>query len=172
MSAAPVPAPAPAEESSFRIWVDADSCPVRVREVICRAADRTATTATFVANRRIPVPKSSNIEMVVVGTEEGSADRYIAGHARRGDMAITRDIPHAADLVERGVLVLNDRGTVYSEENVRERLSVRDFMYDLRTQGVDVPEGGPLGKRDIALFAQAFDRELTRKVRRRDDDSR
>ncbi len=152
-------------EPSFHIWVDADSCPVRVREVICRAADRTGTGATFVANRKIPLPRSPRIEMVVVGSEEGSADRYIAGHAQNGDMAITRDIPHAADLVERGVVVLNDRGTVYSSENVRERLSVRDFMYDLRTQGIDVPEGGPLGKRDIAQFAQAFDRELTRRMR-------
>ncbi len=107
--------------------------------------------------------------MVVVSAEEGSADRYIVEHARSGDIAITRDIPHAADLVERGVLVLNDRGTVFSAENVRERLSVRDFMYDLRNSGVGVPERGRFGQRDIALFAQAFDRELTARLRGQDN---
>ncbi|HUX12659.1 MAG TPA: DUF188 domain-containing protein [Spirochaetia bacterium] len=159
MSAEPAP--------TFRIWVDADSCPTRIREIVCRAAKRTGLFAIFVANRKIPLPAGKQISMVVVGPEEGSADRYIAGNAREGDVAVTRDIPHAADLVERGVLVLNDRGTVYSAENVRERLSVRDFMHDLRNSGVDVPERGRFSQRDIALFSQAFDRELTARLRRR-----
>ena len=149
----------------LRIWVDADSCPSRVREIICRAADRTTTPASFVANRKIPLPKRSLISMIVVGTEEGSADRYIATHAQTGDIAVTRDIPHAADLVSLGVVVLNDRGVVFTEENVRERLSVRDFMYELRTQGIEVPERAPYSQRDIALFAQAFDRVLTQRLR-------
>jgi len=147
------------------IWVDADSCPLRVRDIIGRAADRTGVTAVFVANRKIPLPPSTHVRMVVVEAVEGSADAYIVAHATRGDLAVTRDIPHAADLVERGVVALNDRGTIYTAENIRERLSVRDFMHDLRASGVDAPERSRFGPKEIALFAQSFDKTLSARLR-------
>ncbi len=151
---------------SLRIWVDADSCPLRIREIVCRAADRTGIDAIFVANRKIPLPSTPRASMVVVAAGEGVADAYIVAHAAAGDIAVTRDIPHAASLVENGVVALNDRGTIFTPENIRERLSVRDFMYDLRTNGLTVKEKNSFGQKEIALFAQAFDRTLTAQLRR------
>ncbi|TVQ39694.1 MAG: DUF188 domain-containing protein [Spirochaetaceae bacterium] len=146
----------------MRIWVDADSCPARVREIICKASRRRGVAAVFVANRRIRLPGGHQLLSVLVPAEEQSADTYLIAHAEAGDLAVTRDIPLAAELVKRGVLVLNDRGDVYSADNVRERLSIRDHMYELRASGIATPETGGFGKREIFAFANAFDRALTR----------
>ncbi len=148
----------------MRIWIDADSCPRRVREIVAKAANRYALPAFFVANRHIPLPEGKSIRMIVV--EEESADEHIKRRTLSEDLVITRDIPLAASLVEGGIVVLNDRGTVYTAENVRERLSIRDFMYGLRAQGVNVPESAHFDKRDVHHFAKSFDRELHRKLRR------
>lgn len=146
----------------MRIWVDADSCPARVREIICKAADRRGISALFVANRIIPLPRGPHIEAIVVPAEDQRADEFLTAQATAGDVAITRDIPLAAELVARGAVVLNDRGELYSEENVRERLSIRDHMYQLRTNGIQTPETDRFGRRHIQQFANALDRTLTR----------
>ncbi len=144
----------------MNIWVDADSCPRRVREIVIRAAGRTGTRAVFVANRNIPTGRMKGFRMRVVA----DADREILERVEDADLVVTRDIPLAAQLVGRGITVLNDRGTVYTSENVGERLSWRDFMAELRERGTYVPEQDRLGDTDIREFANALDRELRRRL--------
>lgn len=118
--------------------------------------------AVFVANRPIHTPPTVAFVEVADGPE--AADRYLVEHARAGDMAVTRDIPLAAELVDSGLIVLNDRGEVYSEENVAERLSIRNFMKELRAKGVYELSGRGYSNREVHAFAAAFDRELTRRL--------
>lgn len=147
------------------IWVDADSCPVKIRTIICRASIRTETGAVFVANREIPLEPGPLVRMVVVAEGEGAADDYLAENAQPGDLAVTRDIPLAERLVTRKVCVLNDRGDVYTPENIRERLSIRNVMLEFRLNGMmDSPERS-FSDREVKAFAAAFDRHLTRLLR-------
>jgi uncharacterized protein YaiI (UPF0178 family) len=147
------------------VWVDADSCPSRVREIVTRAAARRGVAAIFVANRRIPLPKNKKVSSVVVPAGADSADAHISERAEPGDLVITRDIPLAAELVEKNVRVINDRGDVFTAENIRERLSVRNFMKDLRDSGLFESSSGGFGPREIRLFSDAFDRELTKMLK-------
>jgi uncharacterized protein YaiI (UPF0178 family) len=149
----------------MRIWVDADSCPRRIREIVCRASDRKGIEAVFVANRPIPLPNCRTVRMERVGAGQDDADRYIVEHIEEGDLIITRDIPLAALLVEKSFSVLNDRGDLYTRENVRERLSVRNFMADLREAGLPQDTPGQLSEKDIRTFANTFDRELVKAMR-------
>ncbi len=142
------------------IWVDADSCPVRIRNIIVRAAERTGITAVFVANREIPGVETAVTSLVVVEKGEGVADRYIVNHSLSGDLAITRDIPLSADLSDKGILVLDDRGGIVDKNNARERLSLRNAMTELRSYGVQSETTKPMTNRDIQQFANAFDRQL------------
>jgi uncharacterized protein YaiI (UPF0178 family) len=116
----------------------------------------------YVANREIPFPPSAYAEMVVCGDREGAADDLIVGHAVKGDLVVTRDIPLAAELVETGISVINDRGIEYSENNIRQRLSVRNFMAELRERGVKTPPESTFGRKEVRAFANAFDRIVTR----------
>ena len=143
----------------MNIWVDADSCPRRVREIVIRAAERTGARAVFVANRRIPTGRMKGYRMRVVA----DADREIVERVGDADLVVTRDIPLAAQLVKRGITVLNDRGTIYTNENVGERLSWRDFMAELRERGTYIPEQDRLDESDIREFANSLDRELRRR---------
>lgn len=149
------------------LWVDADAAPRDVKEIVFRAARRLEIRTVLVANRRLWTPPG-NVHVSTEWVHGGPdvADRHIAEHASAGDVAITADIPLAATLVEKGVLVLDHRGEVYTEANVGERLSVRDFMASLREVGVDT--GGPrsYGPRDKRAFANALDRTLTRRLDR------
>lgn len=147
------------------IWVDADSCPRPVREIVQRAALRTGVEAVFVANRAVPGAEGEGVTFVRVGRSAGAADEYIVENSEAEDLIVTRDVPLARRLVDRGATVLNDRGDVFSEENVGERLSVRDFMYELRSRGLVLPSGRSFGRRETQAFANAFDRELTRLLR-------
>lgn len=144
----------------MRIWIDADACPRDVKEVVFRAAERTSTLVTLVANKGMYVPRSPLVSLVQVKGGPDVADDHIASEAEEGDLAITADIPLAARLVDKRVLVIDPRGEVYDEENMGERLSVRDFMSDMRDAGVTT--GGPraYGPRDKQRFANALDRAL------------
>ncbi len=142
------------------IWVDSDSCPVKIRDIIVRAANRVGIDAVFVANREIPGVESEHSSLVTVDNGEGVADAYILAHAEEGDIAISRDIPLAADLVEKGVLVLDDRGRVMDSGNIRERLSVRNAMTELRSYGIMSETTKPMTQRDIQQFAGAIDKQL------------
>lgn len=152
----------------MKIWIDADAMPRDVKDIVFRAALRREITTVLVANQRMPVPQN-NPWVSTVWVEGGAdvADRHIAEHAAGGDVAVTADIPLAAILVERGVIVLDPRGERYSEENVGERLSIRDFMQSLRDTGVETGGPKPYGERDKRAFAASLDRVLTGARRRR-----
>jgi uncharacterized protein YaiI (UPF0178 family) len=146
--------------AGVRIWVDADACPRDVKDIIFRAAQRTGARVVLVANKTMHAPQG--VLMVTVPGGPDVADDHIAAQGARGEIAITADIPLAARLVEKGLWVIDPRGDVYDEENVRERLSVRDFMADMRDAGVVT--GGPAGygPKDKQRFANALDRALQR----------
>ena len=114
------------------IWVDADACPVAIKKILYRAAERTATLVTLVANQPLRIPKSRFIEILLVGSGFDAADDEIAKRVQAGDLVITSDIPLAAEVIDKGGLALNPRGELYTKENIRSRLSVRDFMDTLR----------------------------------------
>lgn len=153
-------------EPTLTIWVDADAAPRPVRDVVYRAARRLEVRAVFVANRRLSLPLDNpfvRAEWVQGGPD--MADRHIVESAQQGDLAITADIPLAALLVEKGLTVLDPRGDEYDEENIRERLSIRDFMDSLRGAGLESGGARPYGPRDRQAFAAAFDRSLAKAVR-------
>lgn len=146
------------------IWIDADAAPRDVKEVVFRAALRLQIPTVLVANQRVTVPaRYGNVRTVWVRGGADAADQHIADNAVPGDIAITADIPLAAILVEKGLTVLDPRGDVYDAENVRERLSVRDFMESLRGSGVETGGARPWGPREKQAFAAALDRILARR---------
>jgi len=148
-----------------KIWIDADAAPNDVKTIVFRASARLEIETALVANQRLSTPLNNPlVESVRVAGGPDVADQHIVDHASEGDLAITADIPLAAALVEKGVLVLDPRGEEYTEANVRERLSIRDFMDSLRSTGVDT--GGPsaYGEREKQDFANALDRLLTREL--------
>lgn len=148
------------------IWVDADSCPRQVRDLACKRGALHANRVVFVANRDIPREGFPDVEMVIADATPDAADDYIVEHAERHDLAITRDIPLASRLVDRGISVINDRGTTYTESNIRERLSMRNFMMDLYNNGYMPEKTGQFGAREVRDFANALDREITRLAKR------
>ena len=152
----------------MKIWIDADAAPRPVKDIVARAALRLELPCVLVANQRLRPP--ANNRFVTAEWVDGGpdvADDYIAEQARPGDLAITGDIPLAARLVEKDVIVIDPRGVQYTRENIGQRLSVRDFLDGLRQTGVET--GGPdsYGERDKREFAGAFDRLLTRLDRER-----
>jgi uncharacterized protein YaiI (UPF0178 family) len=150
------------------IWVDADAAPRDVKEIVVRAAKRLEFRTVFVANQRLSTPiDNPHVNTVWVQGGPDVADRHIAEHASEGDVAVTADIPLAAILVEKGLTVLDPRGEQYTEENVRERLSIRDFMESLRGSGVETGGAKPYGQREKQAFAAALDRVLATARRRR-----
>lgn len=150
----------------MKIWIDADACPRAVKEIIYRAAAKRQIATVVVANSNLQVPRSPFVSAVRVGAGPDEADRYIEEKADPRDLAITADIPLAAALVKRGLLVIDPRGEQYSEENIGERLSVRNLMHELREGGVET--GGPssFGEREARRFANTFDALLTRALSR------
>ncbi|MDH2067579.1 YaiI/YqxD family protein [Pantoea sp. GD03673] len=147
------------------IWVDADACPNVIKEVLYRAADRTATTVTFVANQFLRVPPSPYLRTLQVPAGFDVADNEIVRRCQPGDLVITADIPLAAEVIEKGAAALNPRGERYSPATIRERLTMRDFMDTLRSSGVQT--GGPaaLSPRDRQQFANELDSWLTQQKR-------
>jgi uncharacterized protein len=151
-----------------KIWVDADAAPRDVKDIVFRAALRLEIDAVLVANQRLPLPLNNRrVSTVVVPGGPDAADRHIAEHACAGDVVVTADIPLAAILVAQGLVVLDPRGELYSEENVQERLSIRDFMESLRGSGVETGGARPYGPKEKQRFAAALDRALTRALRKR-----
>lgn len=144
------------------VWIDADNCVREAREFVERAACRERVRAVFVADRPIRTADSPQIEHVLVASGDQQSDTFIQERVQAGDIVVTRDIPLAAELVEQGIVVLNDRGTVWTAENVRERLSMRDFKEEMREQGLAPKRMQRYNKRDAAQFVAALDREITR----------
>lgn len=144
----------------MHIWVDADACPKVIKEILFRAAERIGCPLTLVANHPLPTPPSRLIRAVQVSGGFDVADNHIAQSARPGDLVVTADIPLAAELVDQQVAALNPRGELYTRENVRQRLNMRDFMDTLRSSGIQSGGPPPLNQADRQAFANALDRWL------------
>lgn len=149
----------------FAIWVDGDSCPQPVREMITRTGKRLNLKVFFVANRVIPFEQNTLFSMIVCSSEIGAADEYIFQNVSRDDIVVTRDIPLALRLVEKGLVVLNDRGTVFTEKNIRDRMATRNLNLHLAEMGIIGEKVSRFGKKEVAAFANALDREVQRKLR-------
>lgn len=146
----------------IKIWVDADACPVVIKEILFKAAERTGVQMTLVANHPMRIPPSPSIDFLLVGAGADVADNEIVKRLCTGDLVITADIPLAAAVVARGGHGLNPRGELYTPDNIKSRLSLRDFMDSLRADGVDT--GGPpvFNRSDCRVFANQLDRFLAR----------
>ena len=148
----------------MKIWVDADACPVVIKEILFRAAGRTRVQVTLVANQPIRIPPSRHIKFIQVASGFDVADNEIVKRLEAGDLVITADIPLAADVIEKGGHALNPRGELYSTDNIKSRLNMRDFMDTLRSSGIDT--GGPptLSQSDRKNFADKLDTLLNKYV--------
>lgn len=149
----------------MHIWVDADACPVVVKDILFRAAKRTGLPLTLVANQAMRVPPAPNIKAIRVASGFDVADNEIVRRCAAGDLVITGDIPLAAEVIEKGGHALNPRGEMYSQDNIKARLNMRDFMDTLRSSGVVT--GGPpaLSQTDRMNFANNLDKFLTQHQR-------
>ncbi len=150
----------------MEIWVDADACPVVIKEILFKAAQRTGVLLTLVANRPVRIPSLRCIRFVQVASGADVADAEIIKRLVAGDLVITADIPLAASVLGKGGAALDPRGELYSADTIKSRLSVRDFMDSLRASGVET--GGPpvLNKADRQKFANQLDTFLTRNMRK------
>ncbi|WP_137939671.1 YaiI/YqxD family protein [Chitinivorax sp. B] len=146
----------------MRIWVDADACPMVIKEILYRAAERIQLELILVANQFLRVPTSPYIRSVQVPKGFDVADNHIADQVASGDLVVTADIPLAAAVVDRHAFALNPRGEFYTKENIREALDMRNFMDTLRSSGVET--GGPaaFGQADRQAFARQLDQFLAK----------
>ena len=150
----------------MKIWVDADACPAVIKDILFRAAQRTGLPLTLVANHSMRIPNQTGVDFILVPAGADVADNEIVQRMEAGDIVVTADIPLAAQVVEKQALALNPRGELYTQENIRERLNIRDFMESLRNSGIET--GGPpaLNRNDRNKFASQLDRLLTRQSKR------
>ena len=144
----------------MHIWVDADACPKAIKDILFRAADRAGIQVILVANQPVSVPGSRFIRSVQVSSGFDVADDYIVQQCEAGDLVITADIPLAAEIVEKDCLALNPRGQMYTAENIRERLNMRDFMDTMRGSGLATGGPPPLSQQERQAFANQLDRFL------------
>jgi uncharacterized protein len=149
----------------MKIWIDADACPRVIKEIVFRASERLELPVCLVANSVMEKHHSRLITSVMVADGFDAADDYIAEHASSQDLVITADIPLAARIVEKGAVGLDPRGERYTEENVSERLSIRDMMQELRGAGMIQGGPGPFSTTDRRRFASSLDSLLTRMIR-------
>ncbi len=152
----------------MKIWLDADACPVVIKDILFRAAQRTETLLTLVANQHMRVPASDFIRTIQVPSGFDVADSEIVKQLDAGDLVITADIPLAAEVIEKGGHALNPRGELYSQDNIRARLNMRDFMDTLRASGIHT--GGPptISHSDRQAFANNLDRFLAATSQQKD----
>ena len=151
----------------MKIWIDADAAPRDVKDVVFRAAKRLSVETVLVANQRIGIPANAEtVSMVTVREGADVADRYIVLNSQSGDLVVTADIPLAALLVDKQVDVIDPRGEAYDASNIASRLSMRNFMDDLRGAGTVTGGSRPYGDRDKKAFANTFDRLLTKLLKR------
>lgn len=146
----------------MQIWVDADACPGVIKDILFRAAERRQIRTTLVANQMLRTPPSKFIRAIQVPSGFDVADAHIVDQVAAGDLVVTADIPLAALVIERGALALNPRGELYTAATIRERLSMRNFMEELRSAGIET--GGPsaFGQAERQAFANQLDRLLAK----------
>jgi len=145
----------------MKIWVDADACPVVIKEILFKAAERTKTKMTLIANHVINVPSSQVINFMQVSHGFDVADNEIVARLNSGDLVITSDIPLADEAIEKGATCLSPRGELLTRANIKSRLNMRDFMDTLRSSGVDTGGQSALNKSDRMAFANHLDKFLT-----------
>lgn len=150
------------EVSRLQIWVDADACPVVIKEILFRAAERTKIMTILIANKLLKVPPSPYIRAMQVPAGFDVADNKIVQELHAGDLVITADIPLAAQVIAKGGHALNPRGEFYSVANINERLAMRNFMEELRGSGVDISGPSAFSQSDRQAFAAELDRFLAR----------
>ena len=146
----------------MKIWVDADACPNVIKDILFRASKRRHIPITLVANQPLQQSASSLITTIQVPAGLDAADHRIVEEMEAGDLVITADIPLAAAVIERGAYALNPRGELYTKENIRGALNMRDFMDTLRSSGVQTGGPAPLGATDRKQFADSLDRFLAK----------
>lgn len=145
------------EAQIMKIWVDADACPVVIKEILYRAAKRTEIVTTFVANKVFRLPRSPFLKFLKVDSGFDKADNEIVKRVNTGDLVITGDIPLASEVIEKGCTALNPRGTLYSRDNIKSRLYMRDFMATLRSSGIETGGPSPMSQKDRQKFANQLD---------------
>jgi uncharacterized protein YaiI (UPF0178 family) len=146
----------------MEIWVDADACPLVCKEILFRVAERRQLTVTLVANQLLRVPGSRFIRALQVSAGADVADLEIVRLLAPGDLVVTADIPLASLVLENGGYALNPRGEFYTVDNIAQHLSMRAFMEELRSGGVDTGGPAPYGNSDRQNFANQLDRHLAR----------
>jgi len=148
----------------MKIWIDADACPVVIKDILFRAAERTGLHLTLVANQALAVPRSRLIKSIQVAPGYDAADNEIVKRINPGDLVITSDIPLAAEIIEKQAIALSPRGELYTADNIKNRLTMRDFMDSLRSSGIDT--GGPpaLNQADRKAFADQLDKLLSKQA--------
>ncbi|MEJ2173503.1 MAG: YaiI/YqxD family protein [bacterium] len=146
----------------MQIWVDADACPLVIKEILYRAAERLRIPMTLVANKPLRTPRSKFVRAIQVARGFDVADAEIVGRIAAGDLVVTADIPLAAEVIARDGHALNPRGEFYTPDNIRERLAMRDLLEKLRESGVQTDGPAPLDQTDRKRFADALDRFLAR----------
>jgi len=147
------------------IWIDADSCPTLVRNHCVKMAGKLDLKIVFVANKHIKSTEKSDFKMVICSDEKDAADDYIFANVQKYDLVITRDILFAERLVEKGICAINDRGTVFTKENIRELVSQRNYDLQLAQIGLVKHYNERYDKKKFALFANAFDKSIFRLIR-------
>jgi len=152
----------------MNIWVDADACPVAIKEILFKAAQRTGVALTLVANQSMRIPRLRNIKLLQVAAGFDVADNEIVKRLSAGDLVITSDIPLAAEAIEKGAFALSPRGERYSPDSIKSRLNMRDFMDTLRASGIQT--GGPpaLSQSDRKNFANQLDTLLSRYAKKKE----
>jgi uncharacterized protein YaiI (UPF0178 family) len=147
----------------MNIWIDADACPVVIKDILFRAAERTGTQLTLVANQPVSVPRSRLIKSIQVASGYDAADNEIVKRVSPGDLVITSDIPLAAEIIDKKAIALSPRGELYTADNIKNRLTMRDFMDTLRSSGIDTGGPPPLTQADRKTFADQLDKFLGRR---------
>lgn len=150
----------------MQLWIDADACPGAIKEIIIRAALKREVIACFVANKLITLPQSLWLQSVQVPLGPDVVDQYIIHHAKPGDFVVSQDIPLAAALVERAIVVMSPHGMLFTPNNIAEKLSHRNFLQEMRDSGITTGGPKPFGDKEKRNFANTFDQTLTRLLNR------
>lgn len=152
--------------ASFHLWIDADAIPRILRDIIFRASDRHLLNVIFVANQPVGITPSTRIKSIQVSQGADSADREIVERMQAGDIVVTQDIPLAAQVIEKGGTAINPRGDIYTPDNVRARLHLRDFMEVLRGSGVQTGGPPPISDREKKAFADSLEKTIQKEKRK------
>ena len=152
--------------SLFSIWIDADSCPSPVKDLVIRFSKRLNLNCFFVANRELSIPKTPNFKMIITESTKDAADNYIFENCNEDDIVITRDLLLAERLLEKKITTINDRGLTFTQENIKEKISMRNFNLELFERGLIGDKTNSFGKKEINNFANCFDRELQKKLKK------